>query len=339
MLAIVKEKEGAGYSLKEVDVPKPKEDEVLIKVKAVGICGTDIPIFNGIRKVPIPLIPGHEFSGEIVEVGDKVTRFKKSDRVTPGLVINCGKCIYCREGLESLCEKIVETGIHVDGAFAEYVVVPEKTVHKMPHTMSFEQGASIDPIASAYRPVKKACIGSEDVVVVFGPGPIGLFALQVAKAEGAKKVISVGIKGDEDRLNLAKKLGADYTINLGEQDLVKSISEITNDDMADVVIEATGHHSVFEMCLDTLKKHGRLSLAGIFHKPAEANIAKIVRKEIQVKGSICYTWKDYKECIDLVASSKVKVDPMISHQYDLKDIAKALEVIKQRKAIKVILHP
>lgn len=339
MLAIVKEKKGPGFIFKEVKDPKPKDDEVLIEVRAVGICGTDVPILKGIREVPIPLIPGHEFAGDIVEIGSKVRNFSIGDRVTPAIVINCGHCYYCRKGLETLCDNIIETGIHVDGAFAEYVTVPEKVLHKLPENMTYEQGASIDPIASAYHPVKKASIGSEDTVVVFGPGPIGLYALQIAKAEGAKKVISVGIEGDEERLELAKKLGADHTINLGQEDLLESISKLTNGRMVDIVIEATGHPSVFDMALSAVRKYGTVIMIGIFHAPATANIAQIVRREIQVKGSICYTWIDYKECIDLVEGGKVKVEPMISHKFDLKDMDKALKIIDQRKAIKIIMYP
>ena len=338
MLAIVKEKKGPGFAFKEVEVPRPKDDEVLIKVKAVGICGTDVPILKGIREVPIPLIPGHEFAGDIVEVGSKVKNFKVDDRVTPAIVISCGHCYYCRKGLETLCDNIIETGIHVDGAFAEYVTVPEKVLHKLPEDMTYEQGASIDPIASAYHPVKKASIGSEDTVVVFGPGPIGLYAVQIAKAEGAKKVINVGIEGDEERLELAKELGADHTIVSGPN-ILEEISRLTDGRMADVVVEATGHPSVFETALSGVRKHGTVIMIGIFHAPATANIAQIVRREIQIKGSICYTWTDYKECMDLVESGKVKVEPMISHTFDLKDMDKALEVIDQRKAIKIILHP
>ncbi|WIV13060.1 alcohol dehydrogenase catalytic domain-containing protein [Proteiniborus sp. MB09-C3] len=338
MLAIVKDKKGPGYVFKEVEIPKIKDDEVLIRVKAVGICGTDVPILKGIREVPIPLIPGHEFAGDIVEVGSKVKGFKVGDRVTPAIVIGCGHCYYCRNGMETLCDNIIETGIHVDGAFAEYVKVPEKVVHKLPENMTYEQGASIDPIASAYHPVKKASIGSEDIVVVFGPGPIGLYATQIARAEGAKKIITVGIKGDEERLKLAKKLGADETI-ISDENLLANINKLTDGRMADVVIEATGHPSVFEMALSSVRKHGTVIMIGIFHAPATANIAQIVRREIQIKGSICYSWTDYKECIDLVESGKVKIEPMISHTFDLKDMDKALEVIDQRKAIKIILHP
>lgn len=339
MLAVVKEEAGPGFVLKDVDIPVPKSDEVLIKVEAVGICGSDIPIFKGIRPVPIPFIPGHEFAGIIVDVGAGVKQFKKGDEVVPGLVQNCGRCKYCRQGLESLCDNMIETGIHVNGAFAEYVSVPEHTLHYKPKEMTFNEGASIDPIASAYRPVKKARVGSEDVVVVYGPGPIGQYAAQVARVEGAKTLIMVGTR--ENRLQLARELGVDITINIGEkkEDPVERIKELTGGEMADVVLETAGTPQVIEMCLNSVRKNGRLSLAGVLHKPSTLLLSLIVRREINITGSICYTWLDFQNSMDLVALGKVKVGPIVTHELHLKEIGKALELIEKREAIKVVLHP
>ena len=339
MLAIVKEKPGKGFTLKEVEIPIPRKDEVLIEIKSVGICGSDIPIFKGIREVSYPLIPGHEFSGVIVEAGEEVKKYKKGDRVVAGLVIHCGECVYCKQGLESLCDNIYEIGIHVDGAFTKYVIAPEKTLHKLPENMNFNQGASIDPLASAYRPVKKANISSNDVVAIFGPGPIGLYALQVARAEGAKKIISVGAHGDKERLNLAKELGADLVINTESEDPVEKIKDYTNGEMADVIIEATGVPIVVDTCLKSLCKNGRLSLAGIFHQSTNIFLGPIVRKEFTIKGSICYTWKDFQDCIDLVSSGRVKTESIVTHEFPLAEMAQALELAYNRKSIKIILHP
>ncbi len=339
MLAVVKEHKGEGFTVMDVPVPKIGPDDVLIKVKAVGICGSDMPIFSGVREVPFPMIPGHEFSGTIEETGSNVKKFKIGDRVTPGLVINCGECIYCRQGYESLCENILETGIHVDGAFAEYVKVPAKTVHVLPDTMTYEQAASIDPIASAYRPVKKANIGSEDTVLVFGPGPIGIYTVQCAKAEGAKKIIIAGVNGDEERLELAKKLGADYAINISEVDMIQAVKDVNDGLLPDIVFEASGHPSSVQMCLDSIKANGKIVFIGIQHQSVDLELAKIVRQEIKVEGSICYTWKDYKECIDLVSFGRVDTDNMVTHKFALKDIGKGIEVMKNREAVKVILYP
>jgi 2-desacetyl-2-hydroxyethyl bacteriochlorophyllide A dehydrogenase len=339
MLAVVKDRPGPGFTLREVDTPEPKDDEVLIKVKSVGICGSDIPIFKGIREVNLPLIPGHEFSGVIMQKGKNVSKFEEGESVVPGLVVHCGECDYCKQGLESLCDHIYEIGIHVDGAFAEYVVVPEKTLHRLPEKMSFNQGASIDPIASAYRVVRKVVITSRDVVAIFGPGPIGLYALQIAKAEGAFKIAVIGAMGDEQRLDLAKKLGADVIINGQTEDPVRAVREFTNGEMADVVIEATGAPNVIEPCLYSLRKNGRLGLAGIFHQPVAVPLGDIVRREFNIRGSICYTWIDFQDCIDLVSSERVAVEPLITYEFPLKDMAKALEMAYNRESIKIMLHP
>lgn len=339
MLAVIKDRPGPGFILKEVATPEPTDDEVLIKVKSVGICGSDIPIFKGIREVNLPLIPGHEFSGVIMQKGKNVSKFEEGESVVPGLVVHCGECDYCKQGLESLCDHIYEIGIHVDGAFAEYVVVPEKTLHRLPEKMSFNQGASIDPIASAYRVVRKAVITSRDVVAIFGPGPIGLYALQIAKAEGAFKIAVIGAMGDEQRLDLAKKLGADVIINGQTEDPVRAVREFTNGEMADVVIEATGAPNVIEPCLYSLRKNGRLGLAGIFHQPVAVPLGDIVRREFNIRGSICYTWNDFQACIDLVSSGRVAIEPLITHEFRLKDMTEALKMAYNRESIKIILHP
>ena len=339
MLAVVKEDCETDFVFKDVDIPEPGLNEVLVKVEAVGICGTDLPIFKGIRPVRYPMIPGHEFAGVIVKAGSAVAGFAEGDRVVPGLVVHCGKCRYCRQGLESLCDRIYEIGIHGNGAFAEYVVAPEKTLHRLPGGMNFNQGAAIDPLASAYRPVRKARISSSDVVVIYGPGPIGLFALQVARAEGAAKIIVIGADGDDHRLALAQRLGADRTVNSREDDPVEAVREITAGDMADVVVEATGVPAVVEPCVNSLKKNGRLSLAGIFHAPVPVSLGDIVRRELNLTGSICYTWMDFQACIDLVASGKVAVEPMISHEFPLKQMGQALQIAYRRESIKILLHP
>lgn len=337
MLAVVKDKKGPGFSLKEVEMPKPKDDEVLIRVRAVGICGTDVSIFKGNKDVVTPIIPGHEFSGDIVEVGNKVKRFKVGDRVTAAIVISCGNCYYCKKGLETLCDNIVETGIHVNGAFAEYVTVNEKVLYKLPDSMTYEQGASIDPIASAYHSIKKVSIGSEDTVVVFGPGPIGMYILQIAKVEGAKKVICVGLKRNEKRLDLARQLGADYIFNFDET--LEDIKNINNDEMADVVFVATGAPQAFNAALNCVRKHGKVILVGMFHELVTANIVDIVRREIQVKGSMCYSGIDFKECIDLVESKRIKVEPLITHTFRLEEIDRALKLIDRGNTMKVLLYP
>ena len=206
MLAVVKEHEGPGFAVKEVPYPVLRDTDVIIKVRSVGICGTDGPILAGTRPVPYPLIPGHEFAGDIVEVGSAVQHLKVGDRVTPCIVIGCGDCDMCIEGKEVLCDNLVETGIHVDGAFAEYVRVPAKVCRKMRDTTTYDQGASVDPVASAYRTVKASRITSKDVCCVYGAGPIGLYAVQLIRLRGVKTVICLDTDAGAQRLELAKTL-------------------------------------------------------------------------------------------------------------------------------------
>jgi 2-desacetyl-2-hydroxyethyl bacteriochlorophyllide A dehydrogenase len=286
------------------------------------------------------MIPGHEFAGEIVKTGPKAAGlFKEGDRVTSCLVIGCGSCHYCVEGKENLCDNLVETGIHVDGAFAEYVRVPAKTVLKMKDATSCDCGASIDPIASAYRTVKACRISAKDVVVIFGPGPIGLYAVQLVRLQGAKCVVGVGTAEDAERLALAKKLGADYVIDSSRENVTERVSEITNGKMADFVQDCTGAPPVAGVATEILRKAGTFAVTGLFHRPAEMDLGKVVRSELNVFGTICYTRNEFEECLELVETGRVKAEPLITHHFALKDMNAAWEVIQTRKAIKIMMHP
>lgn len=338
MLAVVKDRKGPGYSLTQVEKPMIGPEDVLIKVKAVGICGTDVPILKGLREVPIPLIPGHEFAGDIVEVGDAVQGFHIGQRVTPAIVIGCGTCYYCRTGQETLCDNIVETGIHVDGAFSEYVRVPAKVLHLLPEEMSYEDAASVDPIASAYHPVKKACIGSESEVIVYGVGPIGLYTIQLVKAEGAKKIIAVDLRDAGERLELARTFGADEVIIADEEDVLQRVYGLTERG-ADILFDCTGSNRIMRQMVEAVRKQGEIILVGITHADSVIDSARVVRKEVILKGSICYTWQDYKECIDLLQSGRVTTKGIITHYFPLKEIDRAMEAIDKKESIKTILYP
>ncbi|MDR1884680.1 MAG: alcohol dehydrogenase catalytic domain-containing protein [Synergistaceae bacterium] len=339
MLAVVKEHEGPGFAVKDVPMPEVREDDVLIRARSVGICGTDIPILAGTRVIPWPMIPGHEFAGDVAGVGSRVRGFKEGDRVTSCLVIGCGSCRYCVEGSECLCDNLVETGIHVDGAFAEYVRAPAKTVLKLKDGTSYDQGASIDPVASAYRTIRASGITTKDTVAIFGPGPIGLYAVQLAKLRGARCVISIGTGDDADRLSRALELGADYAIDSSACDVAGRVSEITGGAMADFVQDCTGAPSVVESALAIVKKRGTFAVTGLFHHPVEVNLGRVTRSEISVYGTICYTRNEFSECLDLVEDGRVRVGPVITHHFALRDMESAWEVIQRREAVKVILRP
>jgi len=339
MKAIVKEREGPGFVLKEVDYPEPARGEVTIKVEAVGICGSDIPVFDGRQKLPIlPYIPGHEFSGTIYQKGKDVKGFEVRDRVAVGLVVHCRDCHFCRLGEETMCDNSRLIGCnYINGAFAEYIAVPIQALHRLPDSLSYEDGASIDPIASAYRPIKKACISSEDTVVIVGAGAIGLYALQLTRCEGAWQTIVLDTV--EKRLKVAKDLGATHVIDINKEDPFDALKRITENRLADVVVEVTGTHKAVNSALSYARKQGRVILVSIYHEFANVDIHNIVGRELKIFGSLCYTWEEYEHCLHLLDKKKVVSDPIITHVLSLGDMEKALKLNTTREAIKCILKP
>ena len=339
MLAVVKPSAEAACQVLTIPRPDPQAGQVLVRVWAVGICGTDLPIFSGQRKVPYPLVPGHEFAGEVVSNGPGAHTFVPGDRVTAGLVAACGECPWCRKGQESLCDQVYKIGISGNGGFAQYVAVPEKTLHHLPDSMTFAQGASIDPVASAYRPISKARIKSNDLVVIVGPGPIGLYALQLARAEGAMHVAVLGAEADGPRLDLAQRLGADMVLDVSRKDPAQAVQSLFQNRLADVVIEAAGSQSSLHTCLQVAKKQARICLVGLFHHQVAFDAGDVVRKELSIQGSICYTREDFQTSLDLVAAGRVQVDPLITHTYALTDIHQAIQAAEAKTSVKAMILP
>lgn len=338
MWAMVKETLGDGIVYKEVETPIITEYEVLVKVRATGICGSDLPIISGVRKVQLPLIPGHEFSGDIVKLGSGVKNFKVGDRVTSSIVINCGTCYYCMNDLDSLCDELTEIGIHRDGSFAEYVSVPESTLVKLPDEITYIEAASLDPLASAYHGIMKADIDKKDLAIIFGPGPIGLYCVQLLKLIGFEKVILVGIKSNANRLRVGLELGADTMVLSDENELMSKFISETHNKLADIVVDATGSTISFNHRLHFLRKHGTFILLGIANKNYNIDLDTVIRNEIILKGSLCYSKNDFLKCMNLVLEKKIKVDPIISHKLTLEEFNYGIEVINRHEAIKVMFE-
>ena len=339
MKALIKVRQDAyGFDLLEVDKPKLKADEVLIRVEATGICGSDIPLYKGMYpvKLPVPYIPGHEFSGSIVDVGNDVEHLKTGDRVSAHIVVSCGACYYCRTGRSHICNHSKELGFDINGSFAEYVSFPARNILLLPNNMDFEEGAMLDPLASALHPIERLHLGICDTFAVLGPGPIGLLALQCARTIGAKKVIMVGTR--DDRLRVAKELGADEIINVQNENLQERISSVTENGV-DVVLEATGSTKAINSALSIVKKDGQIVLISVYHEPASINALDVVYKELSISGSYDYTWLTFKRAMDLISSRKVKVKPIITHRHSLNDFKEAFDLVLSRKAMKVLLKP
>ena len=337
MKAVVKERAGPGFALKQIDTPRPKSREALVEVKAVSICGSDVPILEGRRSVKLPLIPGHEFAGTITETGSDGTEWQVGDRVVVRPVIGCGKCRWCHTGEESLCDHIVSLGINTDGAFAEYIAVSERMLHRLPDGLSYEQGTQVNPLATPWRAAEKLGISGGDTVVIIGPGSMGLYMLQVVRARGVSDVLMVG--RSRPRLELARQLGAALLIDSSTEDVTGKVREYTAGRMATVVIEATGNVSAVPMVVDVASKASRIGLLGVSLEPTTIDLDKLLRKEAWMTGFFCYSWSDYEESIKLLESGKVRAEPVISHQMPLEKMGEALELLRTREAVKVVLVP
>ncbi len=317
--------------VEDVAVPSPGEKEVLLKVMACGVCGSDIPRVNKYGAHIAPLTVGHEFSAEVVELGKSTGDWKVGDRVTVPPLIPCYQCEWCDKGIYSLCENYDYFGSRRDGAMAEYVVSPIANLMKLPENVGYLDAATTDPCANALHGIKQSGLKEGESLVVFGAGPIGLYAIQCAKAFGASPVIAVDIS--DEKMEVAKKCGADYIINSKNEDAAKKIHEITGGG-ADVVIDFTGAPPAQLASIDSAGKMGRVVLLGISHQGlnlSEKHVDKMMRGQLSLIGS----WNSFTKpfpgddwfiALDLFAKKKISSEHMISHKLPLD---KAPEMFRQ----------
>jgi propanol-preferring alcohol dehydrogenase len=328
MLAMRFYKSGEPLKLEEVPKPTLSSDEVLIQSKAVGICGSDIHIIHGETPVHPPLILGHEIAGIVSEVGSNVKAFHIGDRVCVDSIIFCGTCRNCITGRDNICKKWALYGIHADGGMAEYVKVREVNCIKLPENVSFEQGAiATDAVATPYHGIKRANIGLGDLVVIYGCGGLGIHAIQFARLAGGRVV---AVDTMEERLDLAKKLGAEITINAKEKDPVKEIMSLTDNVGADVAVEIIGTRKTMENTLDSVRRGGKALLIGLSGEPIIYDTRKIVRGELQVLGSYAFTRSDVEEVINLISMERIDLSHSITHRFSLKDANLALETLDKK---------
>jgi L-iditol 2-dehydrogenase len=334
------------YCFEYSDFPDPEmgDDEVLINVKACGICGSDVHGFTGKtgRRIP-PLIMGHEAAGVVEETGENVKGFEKGDRVCFDSTVYCNKCQPCRKGLYNRCEKRQVLGVSTPefkrhGAFAEYVAVPWWIVSKIPDNMSFTQAALLEPASIGTHAGNRAPISTNDTVAVIGAGTIGLFILQAARLRGAARVFVADI--NEFRLGLAKKLGADKTVNPLKLDLKETIFKETKNRGADVTFEAVGYAQTFLDGVSITKTGGHLVAVGNLERAAEFNLQELVARELTFTGSYASSG-EFRDCIDLVASGKINVEPLISDVLPLKDGPGAFDRLlkAEENLLKIVLEP
>nr|WP_269448535.1 L-threonine 3-dehydrogenase [Metabacillus kandeliae] len=342
MKAVVKNSRGYGAELQVVDIPQIKEDEVLIRVKATSICGTDVHIYTwdewSESRVNPPYTFGHEFSGEVVEIGDKVTNVKPGDKVSAETHIVCGTCPQCLTGKYHICKNTKIIGVDTDGCFAEYVALPAVNLWKNPEDMPFDVASVQEPMGNAVHTVLSGEVAGKTVAII-GCGPIGIMAAGVAKAAGASQVIALDL--NDYRLELARQMGATSTINSGKEDPLAAVQLLTDGHGVDVVCEMSGHPIAMNQGFKMVTNGGRVSILSLPVRPVEIDITNdVVFKGVTVQGitgrKMYETWEQVSR---LLKSGQVDVKPMITHHFQLEDFAQGFDLMIQGKCGKVVLHP
>lgn len=332
-------------SVENVPVPKISEDEILLRVRAASICGTDLKIKEyGHFKNPDdkPVILGHEFSGEIVETGKNVKNLKEGLRVTIAPNIGCGRCRECISGFTNLCKDYEAFGISMDGAFAEFVKVPSRyitqgNVFMLPDEMTFEEGALVEPLSAAFNGIEAACINLSDIVLIIGAGPMGILNMMLAKLKGAQKVIISEIV--PERIKIAKKLGADCVINPGKQNLKNTLKKLTYGRGPDVIVTAVSSVKAQEESLDIIARRGRIVFFGglpggkdtINFKSNVVHYGQVV-----VTGTTGSSISQYKKSLELAASGKIDLTELISKKFRFGELDKALTAAVSPDNLKVL---
>ncbi|PIE35760.1 galactitol-1-phosphate 5-dehydrogenase [candidate division KSB3 bacterium] len=332
------------FVYKEMPEPEITERDVLIQVKACGICGSDVHGMDGSsgRRIP-PLIMGHEASGIIVKTGSRVQNFSEGDPVTFDSTIYCGECFYCRKGLINLCDNRRVLGVSCGdyrqhGAFAEYVAVPEHILYRMPDGLSFEQAAMIEPVSIAFHAIELTPTSLNDTAVVVGAGMIGLLVIQALRTAGCGTIIAVDL--EQNKLDLALQLGADKALRVDHVDVPADIQTHTDNRGATIAVECVGNTAAVNTAISSLRKGGSLTLVGNLASTVEFPLQAAVTRQIRIQGS-CSSCGEYPACLDMIARGTIDVDVLKSQVAPLAEGASWFERLynKEPGLMKVILVP
>lgn len=325
--------------------PEPSPDEVVVRVRACGICGSDIHGWDGSsgRRIP-PLIMGHEAAGEILSVGESVSGWWGGDRVTFDSTIYCGECDPCRAGMFNLCRNRQVVGVspgeyRKHGAFAEQLAVPARILHRLPDTLTFERAAMVEPVSVALHAVSRGNAGPGKSAVVVGSGMIGLLVIQALRCAGVEKIVAVDL--DEKRLDLAAILGATDLVVAGEDQTLTRIRQACGDDGADLSFEVVGISPTITLAIDALRSGGTAVLVGNLSPSVEFPLQAVVTREVNVIGS-CASAGEYPAALELIADGRIAVDAMISATAPLEEGPGWFEKLSARdgsKYMKVLLQP
>jgi L-iditol 2-dehydrogenase len=330
--------------LVDMPAPRPAADELLIRIKACGICGSDVHGYDGGtgRRLP-PVVMGHEAAGIVEAVGSAVENYRAGDRVTFDSTVYCGKCFFCLRGQINLCDNREVIGVSTPafrrmGAFAEFVAVPARTAYPLPDNMTYSHAALIEAVSVAVHAVSLTPIALDDTAVVVGAGMIGLLVLQAVRQAGAGRVFVVDL--DDTRLALARSLGATQTFNSRNADVIPHILEQTMGRGADVALECVGSTIPVKLALDSVRKGGAVTLVGNVAPTVELGLQSAVTRQIRLQGS-CASSGEYPACISLISRGAIRVEPLLSAVAPLEDGASWFRRLYEREPglLKVVLQP
>lgn len=338
MDALVKAHAKEGLWLEKVPVPQIKDNEILIKVKKTAICGTDLHIYKWDKwsqeNVPVPLTIGHEFVGEIVEVGKQVGGYQVGDRVSGEGHVTCSHCRNCRAGKRQICRNTRGIGYHLPGAFAEYIAIPADNAFKIAPDISDELAAIFDPFGNAVHTTLSYDLVGEDVLIT-GAGPIGIMAAAIAKHVGARYVVVSDV--NHDRLELAKKMGATLVVDPREKSFSAVMAELGMTEGFDVGLEMSGNAGAFENMIEVMNHGGKIAMLGIFPDKVAIDWSKVIFKMLQIKGiygrEMYETW--YK--MSSLIQSDLDISPVITHKFHYKEFQKGFDVLLKGQGVKAIL--
>jgi 2-desacetyl-2-hydroxyethyl bacteriochlorophyllide A dehydrogenase len=324
--------------LERIPQPTPAGDESLVKVRAVGVCGSDFEGFLGKtgRRTP-PMVMGHELAGSI-EVAAKNSKFKNGDKVVVQPKLYCGKCTFCQQGLTNLCPGAEFFGVMTkNGAMAEYMAVPERCLFPVKENIDFREACMVEPLAVSYRAayqLSEDTIKNAEYTLLVGAGTIGLLILQMLKLRGARNIIISDLS--DDRLDLARALGADFAINPEKEAFISRLEDITANKKVDIAIEAVGFEASVSQTLNALKNRGTNVWVGMAQKMIEVNMHQIVTGEFNIRGSFIYSENDFVESKKLIEDQKIQLDPIITYSEKLENGVDAFDRLKNNKDGKIL---